>query len=197
VGRAEASSPPCFRADTTPAASTRQHPPGPAFHQIRFESYAPAMQADAIVACTSLHHVADLELVLDHVVKALAPGGTVVIIEWAWERFDEPTARWCFGRLDAPAEPSASTWLHRHRADWIASGRTWDQYHREWATGEGLHTGDEMMRALHARFHGHLVPATPYFFCDLASTTRADEQAAIDAGAVQATGLLFVGTLPT
>jgi SAM-dependent methyltransferase len=170
-------------------------PAGPAFHQIELERYAPSTPMDTIVACTSLHHVADLATVLDHVVDALAPGGTVVIIEWASERFDEATARWCFDRLGAPAEPTQATWLHRHRAEWTASGRTWDEYRQDWAAGEGLHTGDEMLRALQARFRPDLVAATPYFSCDLASTTGADEQAAIDAGVIQATGLVFVGTL--
>ncbi len=45
-------------------------PTGPAFDQVEFERYAPAMPADAVIACTSLHHAADLELVLDHVFKA-------------------------------------------------------------------------------------------------------------------------------
>lgn len=55
--------------------------------------------ADAIVACTSLHHIADLGTALDLVEAALIPGGRLVIVEWAWERFDAPTARWCFDRL--------------------------------------------------------------------------------------------------
>ena len=46
-------------------------------------------QLDAIVACTSLHHVADLAGVLDLVAGALVPGGRAVIVEWAREQFDE------------------------------------------------------------------------------------------------------------
>jgi hypothetical protein len=32
-------------------------------------------------------------------VPLLVPGGVLVVVEWAWERFDEATARWCFARL--------------------------------------------------------------------------------------------------
>ena len=70
-------------------------PPGPAYRQVEFERYAAPGQLDAIVACTSLHHVADLAAVLDLAAGALAPGGRAVIVEWARERFDEATARWC------------------------------------------------------------------------------------------------------
>jgi hypothetical protein len=33
----------------------------------------------------------------------------------------------------------------------------------------------------------------PYFLADLADTTKADEQAAIDAGQAQATGIWYAG----
>jgi len=77
---------------------------------------------DAIVACTSLHHVADLSAVLDLAAQALVPGGRVVIVEWARERFDEATARWCFARL-SDDDPG---WLHRRQAEWRQSGQRWD-----------------------------------------------------------------------
>jgi Methyltransferase domain len=35
-------------------------PPGPSYRQVEFERYAAPGQLDAIVACTSLHHVAGL-----------------------------------------------------------------------------------------------------------------------------------------
>jgi hypothetical protein len=36
--------------------------------------------------------VADLEEVLDRLNDLLVPGGVLVVVEWAWERFDEATA---------------------------------------------------------------------------------------------------------
>jgi SAM-dependent methyltransferase len=66
------------------------------------ERYEIRGRLDAIVACTSLHHVADLTAALDLVDAVLVPGGVAVIVEWARERFDEATARWCFDRLPRP-----------------------------------------------------------------------------------------------
>jgi 2-polyprenyl-3-methyl-5-hydroxy-6-metoxy-1,4-benzoquinol methylase len=56
-------------------------PPGPSYRQVEFERYAAPGQLDAIVACTSLHHVAGLAAVLDLAAQALAPGGRAVIVE--------------------------------------------------------------------------------------------------------------------
>lgn len=74
-------------------------PAGPWYRQVEFERYDVTGPADAFVACTSLHHVADLGEVLDRMGVGLVPGGRLVIVEWARERFDEATARWCCARL--------------------------------------------------------------------------------------------------
>ncbi len=166
-------------------------PPAPGYHQVEFERYDVSRPADAIVACTSLHHVADLDQVLDLVAAALAPGGVLVVVEWAHERFDEATARWCFDRL-TPADDDHG-WLHRRCAAWRASGQSWDTYCRSWVQEEGLHTGQDILRELHARFDGRLLAYGPYFFPDLAGTSEADEQASIDAGQIQATRIQYVG----
>jgi SAM-dependent methyltransferase len=168
-------------------------PEGPGYHRIEFERYQPPRPVGAVVACTSLHHVADLDEVLDRVGAALAPEGALVVVEWAWERFDQATARWCFARL-APAAPAAEPgWLQRHRDQWAASGQPWEAYWRAWAAQEGLHTGQAILRGLEARFGRQESGFGPYFFADLAGTTQADEQAAIDAGQVQATGIRYAG----
>jgi SAM-dependent methyltransferase len=166
-------------------------PAGPGYCRTEFESYDPAQPAGAIVACTSLHHVADLGDVLDRVQAALVPGGVLVIVEWARERFDEPTARWCFDRL---AQPEAGhSWLHERRSQWRASGRPWDACCRVWAEAEGLHSGQHILDQLHARFDCERLEYGPYFFPDLADTSESDEQAAIDAGHIQATRIQYRG----
>ncbi len=99
-------------------------PPGPSYRQVEFERYEMPGQLDAIVACTSLHHIADLAAVLDLVAQALVPGGRAVIVEWARERFDEATARWCFARLPGPGDDPG--WLHQRQAGWRESGQPWD-----------------------------------------------------------------------
>jgi hypothetical protein len=127
-------------------------PDAPAYHQLQFEQYRPPQPVDCVVACTSLHHVGDLDGVLDRVAAALIPGGSVVVVEWEWERFDERTARWCFARLAQPDPASEASWLHRHREDWAASGQPWDACCRTWAAQEGLHAGEAIAGALDARF---------------------------------------------
>ena len=50
------------------------------------------------------------------------------------------------------------------------------------------------MRGLDARFHRRLYAEGPYFFPDLADTSEAEEQAAIDAGLIRAGGIRYAAT---
>jgi SAM-dependent methyltransferase len=168
-------------------------PEGSVYQQVEVERYDPPWPVDCVVASTSLHHVADLDEVLDRLEALLVPGGVLVVVEWAWERFDEATARWCFARLTPPAPGEEPGWLHKHQERWVASGRPWDAYCRTWAEQEGLHPGEEIMRSLNARFNRRLYTEGPYFFADLADTSEAEEQAAIDAGLIQAGGIRYAG----
>jgi SAM-dependent methyltransferase len=163
------------------------------YRRIEFELYEAAKPVNAVVACTSLHHVVDLDLVLNRAAASLVPGGTLVVIEWAWERFDEATARWCFARLP-PVTPGAEPgWLDRHQHEWTASRLSWQEYCRSWAAAEGLHAGENILRKLAGVFDPLWCTYGPYFFCDLARTTEEDEQAAIDVGRIQATGIRYAG----
>jgi SAM-dependent methyltransferase len=166
-------------------------PDEPGYRPIAFEDLPVDTPLDAIVACTSLHHVADLEDVLDRMAAALAPGGTAIVIEWSGERFDDRTATWCFERL---ADISEQGWLHRHRELWEASGQPWSTYLAAWMREEALHRGEEIVQGLDRRFLTRLCGEGPYFFSDLQGVTAADEQAAIDSGHLQATGIRYVGT---
>jgi SAM-dependent methyltransferase len=166
-------------------------PQGSCYRQVEFERYDLVGQLDAILACTSLHHVADLGTVLDRVHAALVPGGAAVIVEWARERFDEATARWCFARL--PEAESGTGWLHERYEQWRESGHPWDAYLRSWAQAEGLHGGQDILDELDARFDSRPATYGPYFFADLAGTTEADEQAAIDSGLILANRIQYVG----
>ena len=166
-------------------------PEGPHYRRVELERYEPARPVDGVVASLSLHHVADLDEVLDRLKAVLVPGGVLVVVEWAWERFDEATARWCFDRLAPPAPGAEPGWLHRHQERWAASGQTWDSYLRAWGEEEGLHPGAEIVRGLDARFTRRLHAEAPHFFAELAGTGEADEQAAIDAGQIQANGIRY------
>jgi SAM-dependent methyltransferase len=166
-------------------------PQGPRYSRAEFEHYDMPGPVAAVVASLSLHHVADLGEVLDLAETALVPGGLLVVVEWARERFDETTARWCFDRLPPPGDDPG--WLHKRYVQWRDSGQPWDAYCRSWADAEGLHTGEAILRELRARFGSGPVSYGPYFFPDLPGTSEADEQAAIDSGQIQPNRIQYVG----
>ncbi len=166
-------------------------PPGPSYRQVEFERYDGPGRVDAVVACASLHHAADLGAALDLVAAALVPGGVTVIVEWARERFDEATARWCFARLPEAGDHLGG--LHQRQAEWRESGQPWDAYLRSWGQAEGLHAGQAILDELDARFDSRPATYGPYFFPELAGTSEADEQAAIDSGLIQANRIQYVG----
>jgi hypothetical protein len=112
-----------------------------------------------------------------------------VIVEWARERFDAATARWCFARL--PGHDDDPGWLHRRQAEWRESGLPWDACLRSWVHAEGLHTGQDILGQLDARFDCQVPGLRAVFFADLADTSEADEQAAIDSGLIQATRIQY------
>lgn len=169
-------------------------PEGSNYHQVEVEGYDPPQPVECVVASTSLHHVADLDEVLDQLEALLVHDGVLVVVEWAWERFDEATARWCFARL-APSAPGVEPgWLHRHQERWAASGQPWDGYCRTWAEQEGLHPGEAIVRGLDARFTRRFHAEGPYLFADLPDTNEAEEQAAINAGLIRAGGIRYVAT---
>jgi hypothetical protein len=76
----------------------------------------------------------------------------------------------------------------------MASGQPWDDYCRTWAEQEGLHPGEEIVQGLDARFTRRFHTEGPYFFADLADTSEAQEQAAIEAGLIQAVGIRYAAT---
>lgn len=169
-------------------------PDGPEYRQVEVERYEPPAQVDAIVASTSLHHVADLREVVDWMASALLPDGRLAVIEWAWERFDRATAEWCFARLPE-CEEDEQGWLHGARDQWRASGEPWETYCEAWAEEEKLHRGRDIRAALDARFEPSLVADAPYFCYELDGVTEADEQAAVEAGVIQANGIRYAGRL--
>jgi SAM-dependent methyltransferase len=167
-------------------------PDGDEYARTEFESYESRAPVDAVVACTSLHHVADLGVVLDRVSSTLATRGALVVVEWASEAFDLATAQWCFERLRAPASDDDHGWLERHHERWLESGGDWDAYLAGWLAEEGLHSGSAIVEAIDARFEAQAPAYGPYFFADLADTSMDDEQAAIDGGRIRANGIRLV-----
>jgi SAM-dependent methyltransferase len=166
-------------------------PDEPDYRRVEFENAEPFSGLDAVVASTSLHHVADPADVIDRVASSLAPSGGVVVIEWDWEAFDEPTAEWCFERL-GPDEDAG--WLHELRDEWRLSGQPWSAYLADWAH-EHVHPAATLVRLLDERFQRTHFAQGPYFFADLAGTTEEDELQAIQAGLIRPTRVDYVGKL--
>ena len=169
-------------------------PDGTEYRQVELERYEPEYPFDAVVASTSLHHVADPAEVLDRIVEILAPGGQIVLIEWDWEAFDEPTAERAFRRL-VPGD--GANWLRHHREEWAASRLPWSEYLRGWAGEHGIHPAPELLRLLDERFLLDAPVHGPYLFADLDATTEEEEQAAITAGEISATRVEVVGSAPS
>jgi SAM-dependent methyltransferase len=162
------------------------------YRRSRFEHVDLSGPFDAVVASTSLHHVADPAEVIARIASVLSNEGTLVVVEWAWEEFDEATAAWCFQRLGSDGEAG---WLHRRRDEWVESGQSWSAYVRAWAGEERLHSASTLLRLLDERFQRVHLAQGPYFFPDLARATEEDERAAIEAGQIRATRVDYVGVL--
>lgn len=167
-------------------------PDGEGYLQVEFEQSELDLDVDAAVASASLHHIADPAEVLDRVTTMLGAGGTLVVIEWAWEDFDEATAEWCFQRLGPEEEPG---WLHRRRDEWEASGQPWRLYLQAWAEEEGLHSAGALTRLLDERLERVQLARGPYLFPNLPLTTEEDERAAIEVGEIRAMRVDYTGTL--
>lgn len=169
-------------------------PDGSTYLRVEFERADLPDRVDAIVASTSLHHVADPGQVVDRIAGALRPPGTLVVIEWDWRRFDLATATWCFQRLTRDGN---ETFLSRHRDGWLASGVAWEAYLHGWAAGHGLHPPDLLLPALDRRFQRLYLGDGPYVFPYLPGVGEGDELAAIRAGEVAAMRVDYAGTLRT
>jgi hypothetical protein len=89
-----------------------------------------------------------------------------------------------------------SSWLCERETEWRSSGESWDVYLRDWTARERLHRGHDILRELDARFERRRLEYGPYFFPDLNEVSEADEQAAIDAGLIQATRIQYAGSVP-
>jgi hypothetical protein len=152
------------------------------------------------VASLSLHHVEDLGKALSNIADLLRAGGTLVVVEFAWDRIDEVTAEWALGRLPAASPSGKPSWLERCCRRWERGGQAGTGAHAQGhlaggASEEGLHGSQRMRDELGRRFDERLLEWVPYLYSDLGEgVSEADESAAIEAGTINATGLRYVGT---
>lgn len=107
-------------------------------------------------------------------------------------------------------DPKAPEGLHYQRVEFenselptqvdtviACTHQSWDAFRYTWAQREGLHSGETLLRLLDERFTRYSLSSGPYFFPDLADTSEADEQDAIDAGHIRATRIDYIGIRPS
>jgi SAM-dependent methyltransferase len=191
------------RAGHSVTAIDPRAPEGPIFRRARIEEFTDPGQFDHVVASLSLHHVEDLSMALDNIADLLRPGGTLIVVEFAWDRIDEATAEWALDRLPAASPSEKPSWLGRCCRGWARGGEGGSHYHGDdaeahfagWAGEEGLHNS----RQVRAELERHLVERhfewVPYLYPDLGDgVSESDESAAIESGTINATGFRYVGT---
>jgi SAM-dependent methyltransferase len=178
-------------------------PEGPIFRRARIEEFSDPGQFDHVVANLSLHHVEDLGMALGNIVALLRPGGTLIVVEFAWDRIDEATAEWALDRLPAASPSEKPSWLGRCCRGWARGGEGGSHYHGDdaeahfagWAGEEGLHNSRQVRAELERHFVECHFEWVPYLYPDLGDgVSESDESAAIESGTINATGFRYVGT---
>lgn len=164
--------------------------------RVSLEEFTDPRPFDAIVAVLSLHHIPDPGAAVAKIADLLRDRGTLLVVEFAWDRFDDATARWCLDRL--PSELDPDDWLHKRCAvlgERLQQGQALQatEYFGRWAAEEGFHSSSDILDELGDRFDQRSLTWSAYLFPDLEGVTESDELDAIAAGAVQPIGFRFVG----
>ena len=161
-------------------------PDGPAFEPIALEELQAEELYDAAVAVVSLHHVHDLPLAVDRLADALAPGGLLVIDEFDRAGLDPATTEWLLRQRQALAAVGIG-----HAPEHAHAG----EHHAHLV--HGLHeifTWQTVRDALAARFEERSSERVGYLYRYETHPALAPlERAMIDAGAIAATGVHYVG----
>ena len=151
-------------------------PEGPPFRRLTLEELEEPGPFDAVVASRSLHHVHDLPAALDKIRALLAPGGVLILNEFAPDRADAATAEWC-ARWFSRSDPSLDHWREHYA---------------------GLHGHAAISAELRPRFEELLFRWRPHVGLDLGrEDVHAEEVEAIAAGRIRALGYQYVGRLGT
>ena len=154
-------------------------PEGAIFQAVSLEEFADPARFDAIVASRSLHHISDLAGGLSKLQGLLVSGGRLILIEHAFDRLDEPTARWYLEKGRA-IRSGARDSLQACLAEWEADHA-------------GLHGSTAMRRELDRRFTERWFAWTPSLYLELGEALEGEELRLIEAGSIQATGFQYVG----
>jgi SAM-dependent methyltransferase len=154
-------------------------PEGAIFQAVSLEEFADPVRFDAIVASRALHHIHDLAGALSKLQRLLVPGGRLIVVEHAFDRLDEPTARWYLEKRRAK-DPHAPLSLQACIAEWEADHA-------------GLHGYTAMRRELDLRFTERWFAWTPSLYLELGQALEQEERRLIEASSIQATGFQYVG----
>ena len=161
-------------------------PDRPAFERIPLEELRVEHPYDAAVAVVSLHHLHDLPRAVERLADALAPGGPLVIDEFDRARLDPATTAWLWRQRQALAAVGLG-----HAPDHA----TPEEHHGALVGGLAeIFTWDTVREALAARFDERSSERVGYLYrYETHPALQPLEQAMIDAGAVGATGVHYVG----
>jgi SAM-dependent methyltransferase len=187
------------RAGHSVMAIDPQAPEGPIFRRVGIEEFTDPDPFDHVVASLSLHHIENLGGALDNIADMLRTGGSLVVVEYAWDRIDEATAEWALERLPVASLSEKPSWLGRRCQEWVRGGPGGERaraesYFAEWASEEGFHSSRRMRDELGSRFVERFFEWVPYLYPELGEDTEeADESAAIEARTINATGFRYVG----
>jgi SAM-dependent methyltransferase len=177
-------------------------PEGEIFRRVGIEEFSEPGPFDHVVAILSLHHVEDIGGALDKISVLLRAGGTLIVVEFAWDRMDEKTVEWTLARLPSAPALGKHSWLERScRGTAHGGGDEAGHSHAEahaarWAGEDRLHSSGRIREEIGRRFAQRFFSWGPYLYPDLDNdTSEADELAAIEAGEINATSFRYVGTV--
>ena len=143
-------------------------PAGEIFRNVTLDDFEDPGPFDAVVAGRSLHHIHSLTGGVEKLARLLAPGGVLILDEHAFDRLDEPTARWFADRGGA-----VEAWQDGHA---------------------GLHGYAAMRTELDRHFTERRLEWLPYLYGELGAAGDVEEErAAIEAGEIRAMSFRYVG----
>jgi SAM-dependent methyltransferase len=160
-------------------------PEGLIFGRVGLEEFSDSRGFDAVVASVSLHHIEDLAGAVDKIASFLPQGGVLALEEFAKERLAGATALWYYHQRCALAAAGREDTLPDHFDEWE---------HRSKGDHADIHPVSEIRSALERRFVERHFEWTPYLYSHrLDDAVEPLERRLISEGAINATGLLYVG----
>jgi SAM-dependent methyltransferase len=189
------------RAGYSVTAIDPRAPEGTIFRRVGIEEFSEPGPFDHVVAILSLHHVEDIGGALDKIVSLLRAGGTLVVVEFAWDRIDGATAEWAQARLPYASASGKRSWLERccrgsaHDGGDEVGHLQAEAHVARWAGEERLHGSGQMLEEIGRRFDQRSFSWWPYLYPDLDDTSEAEEVATIEAGEINATSFCYVGAV--